>query len=200
MLLWFTRSLQSYKDIIELAVNVNRQTHQSFYASLAGTVIAHKFSCFFFFLRRSAPIKTLSKSISSILISITARLECKPFKHNMDQCVTGQREYKSIHHPYYYASQSFPFQLLFDLFLHSHSLSLIGCATTASFQPFPFFFSASKFENSHCPVTHQRSTNYSIYIRLRSSFYFSSSMENVLTCAMYHIMISPGDIQLHIEV
>lgn len=48
------------------------------------------------------------------------------------------------------------------------------------FSPLFFFLSASRFENFHRLVTHQRAANYSFYIGLRSSPHSAGSVENDL--------------------
>lgn len=104
----------------------------------------------------------------------------------------------------YRTSQSFLFELLFDLFLLINFSQLVsdwlhqrGFFLIFSFF---FFFPALRFENFHRLVTHQRPTDYSIYIRLRSSFYSTGSVENDLICTMFCVMVSRGDIKLHIDV
>lgn len=89
-----------------------------------------------------------------------------------------------------------PMPLLFNYFGLFLLAAPYWLAAAFLFLTFSFFFC---FENFLRLTTLQRSTNYSIYIRLRSSFYFTGAMENVLICPMSHVMISKGDIKIHVE-
>ena len=89
MLLRITRSFQPYKDIIESAVNANRQTHHGFDASLVcfDCSPACVFLFFFHHFVKFSLHKTLCKSLSSILISITVQpfliLECTVYSNRI---------------------------------------------------------------------------------------------------------------------
>lgn len=105
------------------------------------------------------------------------------------------KRFEKCHCSYWYIKRHrLSIQILFDLCLYSSSLSLMSCTIVACFQPFPLLLGLEDFQPI---VTLQGSTNYSTFMSLRSSFYFTAAMRNVLICTMFHMIISRENIWLH---